>query len=102
MKPKPKELKSTKKYRTAVILSAIFGVMGIHHFYVGRWIMGLFDLGLFIATLIAWFEGNLFLCYSFFIIDLTHTIYVTTLLLIGQYKDGQGRLICYPKQKLNK
>ena len=23
-------------------------------------------------------------------------------LLIGQYKDGQGRLICYPKQKLNK
>lgn len=39
---------------------------------------------------------------TFFIIDLTHTIYITTLLLIGQYKDGQGRLICYPKQKLNK
>jgi hypothetical protein len=31
------EIKSEKRYTTAVILSGVFGVVGIHHFYVERW-----------------------------------------------------------------
>lgn len=37
---------SDKSYVTAAVLSGIFGVIGIHHFYVGRWGHGLFDLSM--------------------------------------------------------
>lgn len=50
------EIKSEKRYTTAVILSGVFGVVGIHHFYVERWGMGLLDLGLFIATVVLYFS----------------------------------------------
>jgi TM2 domain-containing membrane protein YozV len=43
-----KKNKPKKKYTTAVILSGVFGIVGIHHFYLGRWGMGLMDFGLFI------------------------------------------------------
>ncbi len=92
---------SEKKYLTAVILSGVFGVMGIHHFYVGRWAMGFLDLGLFIGTVVSFFSGNILVAGVLFIADLIHTVYVTYLLLVGQYRDGQGKIISYPNQKIN-
>lgn len=93
--------KSSKKYSTAVILSAIFGIVGIHHFYVERWLMGMLDFGLFILTLILfYFEMNIAAIITL-VIDLIHTVIVTYLLLVGEYKDGNGKYITYPGQKLN-
>jgi TM2 domain-containing membrane protein YozV len=89
---------SEKKYLTAVILSGIFGIMGIHHFYVGRWAMGVLDLGLFLGTLITYLSGNFLIAGLLFFADLVHTVYVTYLLLVGEYRDGRGKLITYPGQ----
>ncbi len=93
------ENKSDKKYTTAVILCGIFGVVGIHHFYVERWGMGIFDFGLFLGTVILFFSGHSLIAEGLFMVDLIHTVIVTYLLLVGQYRDGQGRLICYPGQR---
>lgn len=89
---------SDKTYVTAVILSGIFGIMGIHHFYVGRWAMGIFDLGLFIATVLFYTFELYAVAMLFFAVDLVHTVIVTYLLLVGKYKDGNGNLIKYPGQ----
>jgi len=68
-------VKSEKSYSTAVILSGIFGIFGIHHFYCGRILHGFFDLSLAIVGL-------------------------TLMLLVGSYRDGHGKLIAYPGQKI--
>ncbi len=91
---------SDKKYTTAVIISGIFGVIGIHHFYVERWAVGFFDLGLFIATMYFYFTDQFVIAGILFTVDLIHTIIVTYLLLVGQYRDGEGKLIIYPGQKI--
>ncbi len=92
---------SKKSYTTAVILSAIFGVMGIHHFYVGRWGMGLFDFGLFVLTAYCFFTEYIVAAFAFGLIDLIHTVIVTYLLFVGKYKDGGGKYIPYPGQYAN-
>ena len=96
------ERTSPKSYGVAVALSAIFGVVGIHHFYIANFLHGCFDLGLFImAIVLVCFSGNPFfvgigmLC---FLIDMAHTIYVTYRLLVGLQKDGSGLIIKYPEQ----
>ncbi len=94
------EIKSTKKYTTAVILSALFGIMGIHHFYVGRWEMGILDFGLFLGTVLCFASDFFLIAGGMLLIDIIHTIIVTYLLLVGQYKDGQGKLIAYPGQHI--
>ena len=95
-----KEMKSDKKYKTAVILSGIFGVIGIHHFYLERWKMGLLDFGLFSLTVFLYISDYLLYAGGVFIIDTIHTVIVTYLLLIGQYRDGQGKRITYPGQEI--
>ena len=92
---------SEKKYLTAVILSGIFGVMGVHHFYVGRWAMGFLDMGLFIGTVAAYSSGDFLVAGVLFIADLIHTVFVTYLLMVGKYRDGHGKIISYPGQKIN-
>lgn len=91
---------SPKSYVVAVCLSGIFGVMGIHHFYLGRYIEGLVDLALFIATLYFWYSGQVGWALLFFVVDGIHTFVVTIMLLVGAIKDGNGKLVCYPGQKL--
>jgi len=91
---------SEKKYATAVILSGIFGIIGIHHFYVGRIGMGIFDLGLLILSMTLIFMGYPMFGYLFLMIDIFHTVIVTYQLLTGQYKDGEGNLILYPGQTI--
>ena len=94
-------MKSTKKYSTAVILSGIFGVIGLHHFYLGRWKMGLLDFCLFLCTIFFYFTNHTLTAGILLVIDGIHTIVVTYLLLTGQYKDGKGDLIIFPGQKFN-
>lgn len=97
------QVESSKSYPLAVILSGIFGIFGIHHFYCGRITHGLFDLSL---SLVGFFliyssSGTLILLGVLLLaIDVLHTIIVTFMLLVGSYKDGQGKIITYPGQKL--
>nr|WP_247663489.1 NINE protein [Shewanella sp. MMG014] len=96
-------VKSDKNYATAVILSGIFGIFGVHHFYCGRVLHGFFDLTLAIVgiTLLQFEDVTLTLIGAGLIfIDVIHTVVVTFMLLVGSYRDGQGKLITYPGQKL--
>lgn len=91
---------SEKSYIVAVCLSGIFGVMGIHHFYIGRYIEGTIDFSLFVATLYFWYSGQVGLAVACFLIDGLHTFIITIMLLTGSFKDGKGKYICYPGQRL--
>jgi TM2 domain-containing membrane protein YozV len=89
---------SDKKYVVAVSLSAIFGIFGIQHFYLERWGLGALDLGMSIAgiTLISmgiWWGGLILL------VDFIHTIIVTYKLLVGEFRDGDDKIVPYPGQK---
>ena len=94
------EQPSEKSYVIAVCLSAIFGVVGFQHFYMGRYLEATIDLGLFILTLYFFFTGQMLLAVIVAVIDGLHTLIVTFMLLTGTFRDGGGRLICYPGQKL--
>ena len=87
---------SKKSYITAVCLAGILGTIGIHHFYVGRWFHGLFDLSLLVSAIIffslsLWIPAILFL-----LADLIHNTYFVYKLIIGEYRDGSGKLIKIP------
>lgn len=92
---------SDKSYAIAVSLSAIFGVVGIQHFYLGRWLEAFIDLGLAIATVTLFLMGEPLMALLVGAIDALHTFIVTIMLLTGSFRDGRGRLVCYPGQKLN-
>lgn len=96
----PASQPSSKSYAIAVSLSAIFGVIGVHHFYLGRYLEGVIDFGLFVATMYFFATGNMVWAFVFFVIDGLHTFIITIMLLTGAFKDGQGRYVCYPGQKL--
>ena len=92
---------SPKSYGVAVALSMIFGVVGVHHFYLGNWLHGLLDFSMLVigvvcvssnSSSLVLFGGVLLL------IDVLHTIVVTYLLFVGKCRDGQGRLVPYPGQ----
>ena len=44
------ETRSSKSYGVAVSLSAVFGVLGIQHFYLERWLEALIDFSLAVGT----------------------------------------------------
>ena len=94
------EQPSDKSYTIAVCLSAIFGVAGIQHFYLGRVVEATIDLGLFIATIYFFVTGQILLAVVTGAIDAVHTFVVTIMLLTGTFRDGHGRLVLYPGQKL--
>jgi TM2 domain-containing membrane protein YozV len=91
---------SNRNYVVSVILSAIFGVIGVHHFYLRRWAMGIFDFLLFVTTIYFYIQGNFTLGTVFLILDGLHTLFVTYQLLTGQYREGDGKLVTYPGQKI--
>jgi len=94
------ERPSSKSYGVAVSLSAVFGVIGIQHFYLGRWLEAFIDLGLAISTLVLFLMGYPLWALLVGVIDAIHTFIVTIMLLTGSFRDGQGRLVCYPGQRL--
>ena len=96
------EYPSEKSYVIAVCLSAIFGVVGIQHFYMGRYAEACLDLGMFILSLYLFFTGQNLYAVIVIALDALHTLIVTFMLLTGTFRDGTGRLICYPGQKLTR
>lgn len=82
-------------------LSAIFGVLGVQHLYLRRWLEAFVDIGLAIATITLFFMGEPLWALLVGAIDGLHTFIVTIMLLTGSFRDGSGNLVCYPGQKLN-
>jgi TM2 domain-containing membrane protein YozV len=93
--PSRSEEKSDKNYGTAVVLCGIFGVVGIHHFYIDNWLHGLLDLGLFILFIVLLMAGTGGIAYLVLAVDVAHTIYVFYKLIVGEQRDGEGRLITW-------
>lgn len=96
------EQPSDRSYVIAVCLSGIFGVVGIQHFYLGRYLEATIDLGLFIATIYLYAVGEPLWAVLVFAIDGLHTLIVTIMLLVGAFRDGKGLLVYYPGQKLKR
>lgn len=91
---------SPKSYVVAVCLSAVFGLVGIQHFYLGRHLEGLADVFLTIGWVVCFASGEILAGVIFLLLDLAHSLLVTILLLTGSFRDGEGRLVCYPGQNL--
>ena len=91
---------SPKSYATAVTLSAVFGFIGVQHFYLGRHGEGLLDVGLTIGWLACFAMGEVALGLFLLLTDFAHSLVVTIMLLTGSFRDGDGFLVTYPNQKL--
>jgi TM2 domain-containing membrane protein YozV len=92
---------SRRKYSTAVVLSAVFGFVGVQHFYLGRFGEGILDLGLTVAWIYCFATTQFLLGGVFLIADFAHALTVTIMLLTGNFRDGDGHVVCYPGQKLD-
>ena len=95
---------SEKSYGTAVCFSGVFGLLGIQHFYLGRYMLGFLDLGLSVAALLFIYLGestqSIIFGMILLVMDIIHSVYVLVKLLAGEYEDGEGRLVMYPGQKI--
>jgi TM2 domain-containing membrane protein YozV len=91
---------SSKSYVKAVVLSSVFGFVGVQHFYLGRVGEGLLDVGLTVGWIGSFVTGHPLLGIAFVGLDIAHALGVTILLFTGNFKDGNGRVVCYPGQKL--
>lgn len=99
-------VKSPKSIGAAIVLCAIFGTTGVHHFYLGNIVHGLFDLGLFFGAFVLFIAGATSESFQLFVlamllifVDVMHTIIVFYRLITGQQHDGQGRLVMLPGQQ---
>jgi hypothetical protein len=97
--------RSPKSFGVAVALCGVFGTMGVHHFYLGNWLHGLFDLGLFVASVALWITAVtteeptlLLLAIGCFLVDIVHTFFIFYRLITGQQHDSSGRLVRFPGQ----
>lgn len=93
---------SPKSYGTAVVLCGIFGTVGVHHFYLGNVLHGLFDLGLFIAAIAfnaAGFttgnSGLIGIGVTLVLVDIIHTFIIFYRLIVGVQRDGSGLLVTH-------
>ena len=96
---------SEKSYIVAVCLVGIFGTLGFHHFYVNRWIHGLFDLSLAVLIIAFIIASELYIWFLLsacilFLIDFIHTVYFMYKLIVGEYMDGKGKPISYNKGQI--
>ena len=96
---------SEKSYVVAVCLVGIFGTLGFHHFYVNRWIHGLFDLSLAVLIIAFIIASELYIWFLLsacilFLIDFIHTVYFMYKLIVGEYMDGKGKPISYNKGQI--
>ena len=85
--------KSTASYGTAVILCGVFGVIGIHHFYLRNYLHGCVDLGLFVLFIVLLIAGYPGPAYMALLADALHTIVVFYRLITEQARDGDDRLV---------
>lgn len=101
--PDAQPIISPKSYGVAVAISAVFGLIGIQHFYLGRYILGLTDVSLTVGFVyFIYFAGEkpyfLVIGLICFALDFLHTLFTTYSLFTGSFRDGRGRLIAYPGQ----
>ncbi len=91
---------SNKSFGVALSLCGVFGVLGLHHFYLKNWLHGLIDLGLFISSFYLIFsaqEPNLVMLGIFLLVlDALHSLYVMYMLVTGRTYDGDGVLVSVP------
>ena len=85
---------STKSYATAIGFCGVFGMLGIHHFYIGNILHGICDLSLLITGTFLLFSSEyealgIFLLF----LDAIHTIIVFFKLIAERQKDGSGKFI---------
>ena len=89
------EMDSSKSYTLSVCLVGVFGTLGFHHFYLGRWLHGVFDLSLVIMTV-----SFLFIFWPLavvtLVLDIIHTVYFMYKLIVGEYRDGAGGFVSIP------
>lgn len=93
--------RSDRSFVAAVSLCGIFGTIGLHHFYLGNIVHGLFDLGLFVGSMFCFFSGDVSLAMFgllLFLIDALHSMIIFYKLIVGKQLDGAGRLVTYPGQ----
>ena len=69
---------SQKSYAIAVCLSAIFGVLGVQHFYLERWVQAAIDVLLLLAAVFCVFTGQFLLAAAFAVADAFTTRPFTT------------------------
>ncbi len=91
---------SPKNYGVAVALSAVLGWMGAQHFYLGRPGLAFLDFALTLGWIVSFALGHWQMGSLLLVIDVGHALLVTIQLLVGSFRDGQGRIVCYPGQKL--
>jgi TM2 domain-containing membrane protein YozV len=91
---------SPKNYGAAVSLCGVFGVLGVHHFYIGNILHGVFDLSLFVGAmfLLSTSETEV-LGVVLLAIDFLHTFVVFYKLITEQQKDGSGKLVVITNNK---
>ena len=87
---------SPKSYGTAVALCGVFGTAGIHHFYLGDFWHGMADLALLVIAVMFFWQGSDLLGIATLLADGVHTIVIFYLLITGQWRDGQGRVVAIP------
>lgn len=85
--------KSPKSYGIAITLCGVFGVLGIHHFYLEDWLHGLADVALCIMAVGFAIQGFVGLAILVVVIDVIHTTIIFYYLIIEKWRDGQGRLV---------
>ncbi len=91
---------SPRSYGNAVALSAVLGFVGLQHLYLGRFGLFFLDLSLSLGWFICFLLGEVRLGTTLLLADLAHAGVVTIQLLTGNFRDGQGRIVCYPGQRL--
>ena len=84
---------STKSYGVAVSLCGILGIGGIHHFYIGNHLHGIFDVSLLIFGFYFLISGPEGLGIFLLLIDVIHTFVIFYRLITEKQKDGSGKLI---------
>ncbi|MGH1452210.1 MAG: NINE protein [Paracoccaceae bacterium] len=85
--------KSEKSYGIAIILCGIFGILGIHHFYLGNILHGILDLAMLVLAIVFTIQGQPLLAFAMMAADLLHTIIVFYQLITEQTHDGNGRQV---------
>ncbi len=97
---------SDRSYGVAIALCGIFGIVGIHHFYLRNYLHGIFDLGLFIGAFVCFFvaavrdEPSLaIVAVVLFAIDTVHTVWIFYRLIVGKARDGNGKLVRHERRR---
>ncbi|MEK9843988.1 TM2 domain-containing protein [Thalassospira sp.] len=92
---------SKRSFAVAVSLCGIFGLLGIHHFYLRNIVHGLIDFLMFITAIVCLLNDDpiwVFLGVPILLIDFGHTMWVMYHLFVGKTKDGDGKIVAYPGQ----